>query len=303
MSQEAHPHRLGLGISVSLVAYLFFATASSLVWTFKGRFPTIQIIFIQNFVSLICTLPYSIRHGFDHLRSDNIPVHLIRDLFGVASYFLFFLAIRQLDLVNATILNYTAPFFVPFVTRIWLGEKITLSVWWSILVGFIGVAIILNPTREIFSLGFVTGIAAGLCSAIAAGALRILNLRQEPLGRTLFYYFIVGTAVSLPLAEYYWVPPTPTEWLSVIAIGIATAIGQLLLTYAFRHGTAAFLSPLGYSTVLYNAISSFYLFGKPLTLNTLLGSLLIITGGSLSYVFRKKPHTVRETFENDPPKS
>lgn len=303
MSQEAHTHRLGLGISVSLVAYLFFAAASSLVWTFQGRFPTIQIIFIQNFVSLLCILPYSIRHGFEHLRSDNIPIHLIRDLFGVSSYFLFFLAIRQLDLVNATILNYTAPFFVPFVMLIWLKQKITLSVWWSILVGFIGVAIILNPTREIFSIGILTGIGAALCSAIAAGALSILNLRKEPLGRTLFYYFTVGTALSLPLAEYYWVAPTPTEWLSVIAIGVATAIGQLLLTYAFKHGTAAYLSPLGYSTVIYNAMSSFWLFGKPLTLNTFAGAILIIAGGSVSYILRKKPHNVRETFENDPPKT
>lgn len=303
MSHEAPSSRLGLGISVSLLAYLCFATASSLVWTFQGRFPTIQIIFIQNFVSLLCTLPYSIHRGFSHLRSDNIPVHLVRDLFGVGSYFLYFLAIRQLDLVNATILNYTAPFFVPFVMRFWLKEKITLHMWWSITIGFIGVAIILNPSKEIFSPGFITGICAGLASSIALGAVRVLNIRNEPLGRTLFYYFIIGTAVSLPLAEYYWVAPTYREWMAVTGIGVATALGQILLTYAYRHGTAAYLSPLGYSTVLYNAMSSFWLFGKPLTLHTLIGALLIIAGGSLSYIFRKNPRTVLETFKNEPPKS
>ena len=137
MSYEATPHRLGLGIAICLVAYMFFVTASSLVWNFAGKFPTIQIIFIQNAVSLICILPIALRKGVHRLKTDELPVHLIRDVMGVFSYYLYFLAIRLLNLVDATTLNYTAPFFVPLIWWIWMKEKISSHVWWSIIVGFI----------------------------------------------------------------------------------------------------------------------------------------------------------------------
>src|SRR6185295_9019600 len=186
MRHEQVPERLSLGIILSLVAYVFLVTASSLVWSFQSEFPTIQIIFIQNCVSLICILPLTLREGHYSLKTKAPFTHLMRDAFGVLSYFLYFVAIDYLDLTDATTLNYTAPFFVPIVWWIWMREKIQPQVWWSIIVGFIGVAVILNPTKEIFQEGFVIGLAAGIASAIAFAALRILNLKSEPMSRTLY---------------------------------------------------------------------------------------------------------------------
>lgn len=297
MSQDSLPHRLGLGVSLSLIAYLFFVIASSLVFGFRQTFPTIQIIFIQNFVSLLCILPVALRHGHERLKTEVLPIHLIRDVMGVTSYYLYFVAIRYLNLIDATTLNYTAPFFVPFVWWIWMKEKITLHIWWSILVGFLGVGVILNPTKEIFQQGFVFGLFAGITSAIALSAVRILNLKREPMSRTLFYYFLVGTTLSFPFALTTWVPPTPTQWIKAIGIGVATAGGQMLLTIAYRYGTASYLSPLSYVTVIYAGLISWALFQVPFGIRSLLGSLLIIFGGSVTYILRKKPETLAKTFE------
>ncbi len=297
MSYEAAPHRLGLGIAICLVAYLFFVTASSLVWNFGGKFPTIQIIFIQNAVSLICILPIALRKGIHRLKTDELPVHLIRDVMGVFSYYLYFLAIRLLNLVDATTLNYTAPFFVPLIWWIWMKEKISAHVWWSIIVGFIGVAVILNPTHQIFQIGFLFGIFAGLASAVAFCAIRVLNLKKEPMSRVLFYYFLVGTIFSFPFAYVYWVPPSETEWTQAVAIGAATTIAQICLTVAYRYGTASYLSPLGYSTVIYAGLSSWILFDKPLGFRSLVGTVLIVAGGTLTYLMKKKPESVAQAFE------
>ncbi len=293
---EPTPPKLKLGIAITVIAYLFFAVASALVYNFPVTFPTIQIIFIQNFVSLICILPLSLRNGVKQLATKELPLHLLRDLFGIGSYFLFFLAIRYLNLVDATTLNYTAPFFVPFVWRIWREEKIASNLWWSIIVGFIGVAIILNPTKQLFQLGFVYGLFGGISSAIALTAIRVLNLKKEPLSRTLFYYFSFGTVLSFPFALAVWETPQHSEWLWACGIGVATAIAQILLTVAYRHGTASYLSPLGYSTVIYNIIIAYFAFHQLLGWRSLVGTLLIIVGGTLTYLMKKKPITVIQTF-------
>lgn len=297
MSSEHPQNRLSLGIGISLLAYLFLSAAASFVWGFRGRFPTIQIIFIQNVVSFFCVLPLTLRKGFDWLKTEQLPTHLIRDLFGVVSYFLYFLAIRYLNLVDAATLNYTVPFFVPLIWWIWMREKVEKQVWWSIIIGFLGVALILNPTKSIFQFGFVFGIFAGITSAIALVAVRILSLQREPMTRILFYYFSIGAMLSFPFAWASWIPPNGSEWLSVVAIGAFTAIGQILLTIAYRYGTAAFLSPLCYSAVIYNGLAAYFIFQTPLGWRTYAGTALIILGGTLTYLWRRKPHSIKETFE------
>lgn len=302
MRTEQTPPRLGLGIFICLIAYIFFVIASSLVWDFGSRFPTIQILFILNFISLICISPLALRKGVHHLKTNVLPTHILRDAAGVLSYFLYFMAIRYLNLTDATTLNYTAPFFVPFIWWIWMHEKIDLHVWWSIIIGFIGVAVILNPTKLLFQEGFVFGVFAGLTSAIAFAALRVLNLKKEPMSRTLFYYFFSGTLFCAPFAWVYWVHPTHTEWLQVISVGIATVIAQMLLTIAYRYGTASYLSPLGYTTVIYAGISSWLVFGQPPTIRSIIGIILIVLGGTLTFILKKKPESIAQTFEVPAPK-
>jgi drug/metabolite transporter (DMT)-like permease len=212
----------------------------------------------------------------------------MRDLFGLISYYLYFLTIRFLNLVDATTLNYTAPFFVPFVAWIWWKEQIDKHIWWSIVVGFFGVAVVLNPSKEIFQLGFVFGIFAGITSAVALTSVRRLNLKKEPLSRTLFYFFAISTILSFPFAWASWVPPSNTEWLLACGIGAATAVGQMLLTIAYRHGTASYLSPLGYAVVIYNGLISYFIFEKEMGWRSVLGTSLIVLGGMLTYVWRAR---------------
>lgn len=302
MRQENDPPRLGLGILIALLAYIFAVTASSLVWSFKGKFPTIQIICIQNWVCLLLTLPIALRKGFSYVKTNHLPLHLLRDLSGVSSYYLYFLAIRYLNLTDATTLNYIAPFLVPFIWWIWTKEKISLHLWWSIIVGFIGVAFMLNPTKQIFEEGFLFGIFAGVTSAIALVALRLLNLKREPMSRTLFYYFLSGSLVTTPFAFVYWVTPVGLEWIKALVIGTAIMLTQMLLTIAYRYGTASYLSPLSYVTVVYAAISSWIFFNQSPTLQSILGSVLIIIGGTLTYLLKKKPATLSETFTIPEPK-
>jgi drug/metabolite transporter (DMT)-like permease len=300
--RESTPPRLLLGISISLIAYLFFITASTLVWHIGTRFPTVQIVFIQNIVSFVLILPLALRNGVRKLSTKVFADHLMRDLFGIGSYYLYFLAIRNLNLVDATTLNYTAPFFVPLIWWIWTKQKVGSHVWWSIIVGFLGVAVILNPTKQIFQLGFVYGLFGGISSAVAFCALRILNMHREPMSRTLFYYFAVGSLITLPFAWASWVPPTMGEWMHAAGIGAATAIAQILLTVAYRYGTASYLSPLGYSTVIYAGLVSWLFFSISPTWRTLVGSVLIILGGTVTYLLKKSPEGIRETFQTPDPK-
>ena len=297
MKEEETPASLNKGIVVTLVAYVFFIMASFLVQTFPTSFSVVQIVFIQYISSLIFLFPLLYLKKTPSLKSKFMPAHAIRSIAGVLSWYLYFVAIRFLGLVDATTLNYTSPFFVPLFWWLLMKEKVGRNVWWAIVVGFFGVATILKPTKEIFQLGFVLGIFAGILAGLSLCAMRILSIKQEPKRRIMFYLFCSGAVLSFPFAMVYWVPPTIEEWIKMVLIGFLTTCGQILLTVAYRFGTASYLSPLSYVSVIFAGLIGYFVLDNPLEWRTLIGTALIILGGSATYILKKKPKTVAETFE------
>jgi len=83
--------------------------------------------------------------------------------------------------------------------------------------------------------------------------------------------------------------PTCTEWLLLIGVGTLTAIFQLLLTEAYRHEKASFLSPLSYTVIIFATVIGYILFDIVPTLLTIIGGFLIIVGGALTYILDVKP--------------
>lgn len=290
-----------MGIAITLLAYMFFIVASFLVQTFPSNFSVVQIAFIQYVASLVFLFPLFYLKKNPGVKTKMLPAHLIRSFAGVLSWYLYFVAIRFLGLVDATTLNYTSPFFVPFFWWIWMKERVGPNVWWAIVVGFIGVSVILNPTKEIFQIGFVLGIFAGILAGISLCAIRVLSLKQEPKRRIMFYLFCTGALLTFPFAMIFWVTPTPEQWVKMILIGFMTTCGQILLTVAYRYGTASYLSPLSYVSVVFAGIIGYFFLDNPLEWRTLIGTALIVLGGSATYILKKKPKTVSETFKASDP--
>ena len=179
MPPEKEKKTLSYGIVLTLFAYLAFASASALVRPLGKEFPTIEIIFFQSLIPFLFFAPIVFSKNLSLLKPVAILPHLLRDLGGLSSYFTYFLAIKYLGLVDATVLSYTAPFYIPFMWNIWTKEKIPAEVWWAIGLGFVGVLLILKPGTSIFSSLSFIGIMSGILSAIALVSLSMLNKKNE----------------------------------------------------------------------------------------------------------------------------
>lgn len=275
------------GILTTLAAYFFFAVSGILVKTFPASFPTIEIVFFQNFISFIALLFILKIKNVEFFKTSFWGTHLIRDLSGLVSYFLYFLAIKKIGIVDATVLSYTAPFYIPFICHFWLKEKLFRQIWWVVILGFIGMSFILKP-QIASDLKYLIGIAAGIATAIAIVAIGVLNKKEEPLQRTLFYFFLISALVVLPFTIAVWQTPTHLQMLSLLGIGSSIFIGQCFLTSALDHGHTSILAPLCYSIVVFAMILNWLFFQKVPDLFSFLGSMIIILGGTLTFIFKKK---------------
>ena len=298
MKLKEHKLNLLIGILVTITAYFFFSISSACVRPLKN-IPTIEIVFFQMFIPLLCLIPLIAINGLHKLKTKIFHIHLIRDVTGLIYFFFYFLAIKQIDLIDATVLAYTSPFYIPIICRIWIKEKMQKEVWVAVFMGFIGILLILKPGTEIFHLGSLIGISSGIMSALALTTISALNKKEERLLSTLFYFFLLSSLFSFPLVIFYWKTPTFLEFLFLLGVGITNFLAQMLLTKAYKYGTASFLSPLSYSIIIFTSLISWLFFKLPPGWISFVGIILIIFGGSLTFILKKEPKTVLEVFEKN----
>lgn len=275
------------GIFLFLFASFFYFLNRAIGNHLQGHLQTEQILFMQNFVALICLLP-SFSNQRQIWKTSQRTIHLIRAFSAMASHYLCLLALQSMTFVDVTTLHFTSAFFIPLISFVWFKEKLPPLIWLTIAIGFSGVALILNPSWEIFQTGSLFVLGAALAAALGMSAVRNLNLLQEPKEKTLLYVFSVGTTVMAGPCFMNWVSPTFNEWVLLVAVGLCVMINHSLIVQSFKHAPAAYLSPLSYSTIVYAAIFGWLFLNESMDIETILGSMLIALGGYLTYVFSSK---------------
>lgn len=280
-------NQLKLGFLLALSACFLYSVVSCFSFSLEDRYSAAQILFIQEGVALLALfLLSSVRKT--PLKTTQLPLHLIRDLAALAAGFFWLKSLKSLHLVNASILQFTSPFYVPFIAWAWYKEAIPRNIWWGISLGFLGTFVILRPDSELMKTGAIWGILAGITSAIGLTAVRRLNLKEEPVERTMFYLFLTSALVAFPFAINQWVTPTWADLGSFALLGISTFLNNILLTKAFKYAPASYIAPLSYSAILFNGFFGWIFFNKEIHFHTVLGCLLIFIGGSFVYLQKEK---------------
>lgn len=267
---------------------LCFGVMNALVRYVSGQLPLSEVVFFRNAMGLLALAPWLVVGAREILRTAHWRLHLVRSLFGVSSMYCLFYALAHLPLADATLLNYTAPLYIPFIAAWWLRERAPRNVYRNILLGFAGVALILKPGSAMFDTAALVAAAAGIFTALAFVSLRRMA-DSEPALRTVFYFGLFGCLVSVVPASAVWVAPTPALWPWLVVMGICASAGQWLLTSGYRYAPAAVAGPFTYTTVLFSAALGWMFWSEKPDIWSALGTVLVIAAGTL--LLRRSPAT------------
>ena len=194
-----------------------------------------------------------------------------------------------MSLVNTTLLNNTAPFFVPFLLWLFLKSPVESKVWPAVIVGFIGVALILRPDRTIFNLGSIYGLLSGIFLAITTISLRKVA-RATNVTTYVFYFFLIGLVATAPFAILFWKVPSLMILLALLAIGLFSGLGQLFVYYGMKWARPEQLAPMSYSAVIFAGLFDWVLWGNIPPLLAFFGmALIIIAGIWIAFVSKPPP--------------
>lgn len=272
-----------LAISYSISAAFFYALLAYLIKLTEQHLSNQMIVFFRQAFSLCLLLPlipFQLK-SYRHLKTTCFHLHLLRTFASLSSMFCLYFAIRYLPLVDAVLLSYTRPLFIPIVVFFWFRQRWSRHTWWGLIVGFLGVILILRPDEKLLSSAALIGLASGMFGGIAFTSIRRLT-KTEPPERILFYFL----ALSIPLASVPlstgWTLPTLYEWGLLLAIGVIATLYQMLLTRAYRHAKAFKVGSLLYSSVVFAWIFDQVLGDSVINLTDISGIILVALGSYIA---------------------
>jgi drug/metabolite transporter (DMT)-like permease len=234
----------------------------------------------QYLICFLFTLPWLIRSGTHQLRSDHPWLHIIRGVSGCACFYAYYVALKYIPLVDASLLRNTAPLIVPLVILVGFGIAIPKQRWAPLVIGFIGIAVMLRPGQQGMSIWHLVGLASGAGLAISMVLTRVLA-QKEPESRILFYYFLISLVFVIPFfaINYQPIPLQALPWL--VGIGISMYYTFVLYTRAYSYVQASVLAPTSYFAVVFAGILDWLVWQHLPDNWTLAGIALVVAGGIL----------------------
>ena len=279
---DAGEDRMLRAMSWMVLSGLSFAFMGAMV-KFSGDTPLAAKVFFRNLVTLAISSAVALRMGENPLAPT---VHwrglLLRSLAGLTGVFLYFLAIGNMNLADASLLNKTSPFFVTLLAAFFLKEKLNRAVVPALLLAFLGALFIIKPSFDVSALPALAGLGSGFFAGLAYTAVRFLKGRVSP-NRIVFAFCFVSTLATAPLLFLQPVQPTPGQWLALLGTGVFASGGQYGLTFAYHHARASRISVFTYLHVLFALVLGFIFWGEQPDLASICGGLLIVGAAVMTH--------------------
>lgn len=267
-------------ILISGFAFSIMATLAPLA----GRACGWQAVAISRCVIPLVLLTCWARWDGAQLVFWGTPVLWVRSLCGSFSLVGTFSVLASVHVTNLQVTDiYTItnifPIWVALLSWPMFGRFPSGSVWLSIVLSIVGVAIIQGAELQAGNFAALIVVAVSVFTAIAMVGLNRLK-RYDP--RAIVVHFS-ATALAFSLVGLVFFPiPTPVEEFStvhlweLIGVGVTASVGQYFLTKAFTAGDPSKMSVATLSQFVFVLILDVTILGHDLDPLKLLGIPLIL---------------------------
>ncbi|MDR3317760.1 MAG: DMT family transporter [Puniceicoccales bacterium] len=277
------------------IASLFVCETNDVITKFlENSLSPLQVIFGRFFFSTLTLLPFMLLQP-ENFRSKCLMANCLRGLILFIGMFIWCYGLDVSQLSIACLINFTTPMFTLILAALILKERIGLPRIMATIIGFLGVAVVLNPQTASFS---VTAASLFLVSAIFFAALDVLNkilVRKETmLGSLFFTGFFTMLFAGLVLVVSHFIMKGDSmplkfslgiqEIILLIAVGIGANLLLFCILKSFAYIDISATAPFRYVELILASTLGYLFFDERLSLNTILGSMIIIP--SMIYLIR-----------------
>lgn len=160
--------------------------------------------------------------------------------------------------------------------------------WIAICVGLVGVFLILRPSSSaLVTLGAFAALVSATAYALSVITLRVIT-RTDTTTSVIVWTVGSMTVMTGLLAVPGWVPISSGHGLWLVALGGFGALGQHLLTEAFRSAPPSVVAPFEYTALLWGILIDWVVWSVLPAPRVYLGGAIVVASG-LYLVWLEEP--------------
>lgn len=274
-----------------IAAVAAFSLMDGLLKGLSAHYPPMEVAVLRGVASMpFMLLPLLLAGKWRELKPRRFPMHLLRGVLSVVILGGFIYAVRVLSLANAYAVFLCAPLLVTAFSVPLLKERADARHWSAILLGLAGVLTMLRPSASgLVTWGALAALVSAVAYALSAIAVRVLT-RTDTTASVIFWTVGLMTVFATVLAAPVWVPLERSHWPWLLALGVLAAIGQYLLTEAFRSAPPSLVAPFEYTALLWGIAIDRLVWHVLPSMRVCLGGGMVIASG-LYLIWRERKHT------------
>jgi S-adenosylmethionine uptake transporter len=303
-------------VAVMSAGKLLFAVQDVIIKQMSGGYPVHQIMTVRGLAAIpILLLLIHFTVGLAGLLRQRPALHLLRGTMMLLAFTCFYIALAGTSLTTATVLFFTAPFFISLLSIPLLGERVGLRRFVGIGVGFVGVLVVLRPQAGGFGWYDLLPVAAAFFYACCQVMVRVARMTEPPAVMSLYAsvaFVVLGALAGLLLEDVTvpagagvgtqfllrsWTLPGWIDGLLMISTGFTSALGFMCMSNAYQREQASRISPFEYVMIVWIVVLSYLVWSEVPDGLTLLGTAMII--GSGIYVIRREAKVEAEPIAYD----
>ena len=269
------------GILLMLISMAAFAVGDTFVKISGSFLSPSQIMFFLITGGLIIFTLIALSKG-EKLRDRRAfsPILLIRYSAEMLGLVAMIMGLTKIPLSVVGTVTQASPILVAAGAVIFFKEAVSWRRWSSIIIGFFGVVLVIQPTGQSLDFAVIWPVVA-----LVAFSVRDLVTRLTPsdIPSASIATFTMIAAFPFTVAWVFFSGqkffPPGIDWAVVAGMIILGSIGYLLLITSLRIGDLSAIMPFRYSRIVFLLILGVLVFGERPTLSMLAGSALILISG------------------------
>jgi len=281
-------HPTTRAILLKSAATLAFTTMYTLI-KLAGDVAVGEIVFFRSAFSLIPLFLLSLFTIGPRatMRTGKPRLHLVRSAAGLGSMLLTFLAVQLLPLAVVTVIGFLAPVFAVLLAAFVLREQVGPLRALAVAISLAGIVFVFAEQDRLtfalnsgYGVGVLLAIVGALLSAFVVVFIREMT-RRERSETIVFYFMSVGTLAGALSMLWSHTALAWSQVLLLVASGLIGGLGQIAMTFSYKHAEASLLAPLDYLAFVWASLLGFAFFGEVPGVPQICGSAIIIIAGLL----------------------
>ena len=282
---------LNNGVKYMLLASFLFAIMGAFAKLASEHMSSLEVVFFRNIFGVVL-IGYTIYKAEIKSVGGRPFLLFFRGFMGFVSLLAYFYNIAHIPMGDAVTFSKTAPIFTAIFAWVFLNEKLTLSSWAAVFIGFIGILFITQPSGAGFSKYDWLGIFSGIGAALAYTSVRELRNYYDTKVIVLSFTLVgtIGPLLLFILSKYFYmqeldfmmgefVMPSGIVWFYVVGLGVLGTLSQYYMTKAYGETKAGIVGAVSYSNIVFAILVGILLGDSLPTFITTCGIVLIVGAG------------------------